>query len=100
MGVSFENSAVHKPIRPLLFLFCQKSVMNELRKHINRKFFLFAGGSYQYTARRLLDGALSRSFGFRILYCIVSSISSSSTFHGFICTEIEEYVLFKNLRVY
>ena len=23
--------------------------------------------SYQYTARRLLDGALSRSFGFRIL---------------------------------
>ena len=42
LWVSFENSAVYKPIRPLLFLFCQKSVMNELRKHINRK-FLFAG---------------------------------------------------------
>ena len=43
LWVSCENSAVYKPIRPLLFLFCQKSVMNELRKHINRKFFLFAG---------------------------------------------------------
>ena len=37
--VNFENSAVYKPIRPLLFLFCQKSVMNEFRKHIHRKLF-------------------------------------------------------------
>ena len=39
LWVIFENSAVYKPIRPLLLLFCQKSVMNELRKHINRKLF-------------------------------------------------------------
>ena len=42
LWVSFENSAVYKPIRPLLFLFCQKSVMNELRKHIST-------GSYFYS---------------------------------------------------